>query len=124
MICPRVLTEYELGLARRAIEEVSKKNRALTEVCTQTCDLQLLQADLSDCVAEYGPGKVVHVWTKTHGGRHRYGFYSHPWVKKAFDLVDAMDPDDPNRHWMQGLLFGYSPESIQEFFDKQVNPRG
>jgi hypothetical protein len=40
-----------------------------------------------------------------------------PWVKNALDFIKSggrpFGPDD--RHWVQGLLFGYRADAIQNY---------
>ena len=124
--CPRVLTEFEIGMCDSAIVAIERQGKPFADISQRSCNLVDLKADLAGCLKSH-KGSGVKYWTMTHRQfgcvYHSYGFYKEPWTLAAMDFVYRSKLGELNRSWIQGLLFGYRPESIQEFIDKKVLPR-
>ena len=122
---PRVLTEYEIGRCMQSIEDVELLGKPIADVCGRYAKPSELKADLRECLRSRGM-KKIKFWIRQHvetKGFYSYGFYKEPWTLAAMDFVYRSKLGELNRSWIQGLLFGYRPESIQEFIDKKVLPR-
>ena len=86
-------------------------------------DVADLEADLRGCLDFVGRVGEVKFWTRQAGdvSLFRYGFYREPWALQALDFMDqAEDLCDTDRAWMNGLLFGYSPQAIQEYITRHA----
>jgi len=51
--------------------------------------------------------------------RWSYGFYREPWVDEAILFIDHVELPAFHRHWISGLLFGYTPGAIQRFLSAE-----
>jgi len=117
---PKVLTEYEIGRCMSAIDDVGMLNKPIAEVMTRTAGIYDLQDDLTKCLELSGRvGSDIRYWIRPSGQRLRYGFYRHLWALQALEFLDRGELSQFDRDWISGLLFGYAPERIQEFVDKQ-----
>ena len=117
----KILTEYERGRAQIAIEWVARAQKPIVEIggrSLKNCDLNALAEDLNLCIAE--SGEVVKGFVIPFGTTDYccYGFYCESWAIKALLSVqenESLSLNPQNRAWIQGLLFGYSPDAIQRF---------
>jgi hypothetical protein len=76
--------------------------------------------DLRGCLRVERDPPGVSLWIRPSGdGRFRCGYYGQPWTLEALDFLDRVELNQTDRDWIQGLLFGYRPEKIQEFIDRQ-----
>lgn len=116
---PKVLPEYMIGRAVSAIEAVSMLGKPIAEVSSIKASEKDVLNDLKGCLALSPASEGIQPWIWADSGRMRFGFYREPWALEALKYVDQMDPKDLNRHWIAGLLFGYRPERIQEYLDKE-----
>ncbi len=116
-----ILTEYERGRAQIAIEWVARSQKPIVEIggrSLKNCDLNALAEDLNLCIAQ--SGEVVLGFVIPFGITDYccYGFYRERWAIKALLSVqdnESLSLNPQNRAWVQGLLFGYSPDAIQRF---------
>lgn len=116
-----ILTEYERGRAQIAIEWIARAQKPIVEIggrSFKNCDLNALAEDLNLCIAQ--SGEVVRGFVIPFGITDYccYGFYRYRWVINALLSVqenELLSLDPQNRVWVQGLLFGYSPDAIQRF---------
>jgi len=117
----RVLTEYECGRAQMAIEWVARSQKPIVEIGgrpVRGCDFLALARDLDQCIAQSGESVRAFVMPDGIQGYCCYGFYRYPWAIKAMLTVWGIKPKFTNRYdllWLQGLIFGYSPDAIQRF---------
>jgi hypothetical protein len=117
------LTEYECGRAQIAIEWVARSEKPVVEIGgrpIQGCDLLGLTKDLDRCITQSREQVRGFVMPDRMSGYCCYGFYRYPWAMKALLSVYGDERqeslNDPCRRvWLQGLVFGYSPEAIQRF---------
>lgn len=117
----RLLTEYECGRAQIAIEWVARAQKPIVEIGGRPvvgCDLRALAHDLSRCVAQSGETVSAFVMPDAVPRYCCYGFYRYPWAIQALMFawgVHGSRMDARRALWLQGLVFGYSPEAIQRF---------
>lgn len=121
----RVLSEYECGRAQLAIEWVARSEKPIVEVggyAIGSCDLKTLAADLNRCIRISKESVSVKgfIVPDSLAGFCCYGFYRYPWAIEAFLFSWKARGQKlllPVQHsqWIQGLLFGYSPEAIHRF---------
>ena len=119
----RLLSEYECGRAQMAIEWVARAQKPIVEIggCpVKGCDLRDLAYDLNRCVARSGESVRAFVMPDGIPGHCCYGFYRYPWAIQAL-LATWGTRQAP---WLQGLVFGYSPEAIQRFSSSVSAARG
>jgi hypothetical protein len=115
------LTEYERGRAQLAIEWVARSEKPIVEIGGRPiadCDLRDLARDLDRCIASSGESVRAFIMPDRMRGYCCYGFYRYRWAMEA--MLETWGagrwPADPARWiWLQGLLFGYSPDAIQRF---------
>lgn len=112
---PIVLTEFEIGQAMAAIEGVSRLEKPLAEVGTRTAAEADIESDLLACIESAGETGRVCPWMRRVGEHVRFGFYSEPWALDALKFMDRTDLKPSDRHWINGLLFGYRSSAIQRF---------
>jgi len=116
----KLLTDHEIGSALTSIEWVARSGKPICEAGSRSVSdssgAELLKLDVAECIAMSGEQvsgfvyeQMPKVWT--------FGFYAQPWAYDAlrFLMQEEHRFDDYNRRWLFGLLFGYSPESIQRF---------
>jgi hypothetical protein len=78
---------------------------------------------LLDVFRRSGLSAVVKIGFREADGDNNIGycFWRFRWAKEALDFLDSGGRDqlgDFHRHWVQGLLFGYSYDSIDDFLAK------
>ena len=113
-----VLTEYECGRAQMAIEWVARSQKPIVEIggCpTKNCNLRKLALDLNKCVDLSGEDVRAFIIPDKVRGFCCYGFYLYPWALEALLSVWGIERGRSDSLWTQGLLFGYSADSIQRF---------
>ena len=119
LTAPLSLTEYEFARAQIAIEWVARSGKPIVEVggCPiKGCDLRALASDLNRCIAGSGESVTGFVIPDRMPGYCCYGFYRYRWAIQALLSVWGIQKQNPmDSLWMQGLVFGYSPEAIQRF---------
>ncbi len=119
----RLLTDHEVGTALTSIEWVARAGKPICEAGNRSIQVpseaELLKSDVAECIQLSGEcvsgfvyEQMPKVWT--------YGFYIQPWAYDAlrFLMEEEHRIDDYHRRWLFGLLFGYSPESIQRFLTR------
>lgn len=117
------LSNFEAGRCLSAIEWVSRGDKPLAEVgCVrlELAEVGRLQAALDDLLGRAGEtGIRAYILQLADLRMYAYGFYAEPWTIEArLFLEENACPD-----WLQGLLFGYSPSSIQAFINSSDEPR-
>lgn len=120
---PRILSEFEIGQAMAAIESVARSGKPLAEVGCRAGNLADIEHDLTACLGSLRDAADVKIWMREAGDRVRFGFYIQPWVLEALTFVETADVSAVDRHWINGLLFGYRPEAIQQFIDARQGAR-
>ena len=117
---PKVLSEYEIGRCLSAIDAVVLLGKPIAEVSSLSAEMADLEDDLRHCQELAGNrGRVARFWIRQSESRLRYGFYKEPWTLQALDFLNQATLTHFDRDWINGLLFGYRPEMIQEFLDRQ-----
>ena len=115
------LTGYETGAAMAAICAVSLCDKPIAEVGNvklQQSQLHLLEEDLRRCIdLADKPDVKCFVMATADQDRWSYGFYRQPWAWEALKFIDQEGRNLPDFHrdWIVGLLFGYTPSSIEEY---------
>jgi hypothetical protein len=121
---PKVISEYEVGRAMQAAEFALRLGKPVCEVMVRSADRQDLEDDLNQIIASLGAqGKIfpmIRVWSK-EPLRFGYGFYKEPWIVKALEFLEQTELGHFDRSWISGLLFGYTPQAIQEFIDRNAD---
>lgn len=123
---PSVLTEYEIGRAISAAEQlIAKSDKPVTEVgCRTVASPDALLDDLRECLKLAGEAEDVKIWTRPAGEKRlRYGFYRDAWVVGALDFLDRTELPDADRAWINGLLFGYRSDAIQQFIERTLDEK-
>ena len=123
-----LLTEYECGRAQMAIEWVARSQKPIVEIggCPiKECDFRALTHDLNRCIARSGESVRAFVIRDKMPGFCCYGFYRYPWAIRALLSAWGIERDDKKHQslWVQGLVFGYSPEAIQRFMSSASGAR-
>ena len=113
-----VLTEYECGRALTAIEWVARAQKPIVEVGrypVANCDVRSLAHDLDRCVIMSGETVRGFIMPTKDSAFCCYGFYRYAWAIQALLAVYEAEPviDPYGSLWLQGLVFGYSPDAIQ-----------
>ena len=114
---PKILSEFELGLAAAAIEEVARLDKPLAEVGCRDGNRDDIEHDLKQCLNGRPQEEQISVWIRQRGERWAFGFYRAPWVMRAMDYLERADVEPSDRHWISGLLFGYRASAIQTFIE-------
>jgi hypothetical protein len=116
-----VLTEYECGRAQIAIEWVARSQKPVVEIggrLIEGCDLNALARDLNRCIDQSGEAVRGFIIPDRMPGYCCYGFYRYPWAIEALLFAwKGWQASSEARQslWLQGLVFGYSPDAIQRF---------
>jgi hypothetical protein len=84
--------------------------------------------DLAMIVKRSGYGGAVKLAFRRADGEGNIGYclWRYDWAKRALDWLDhgGREVVGPyHRHWIQGLLFGYSEDAIDAFLPKPSEPR-
>jgi hypothetical protein len=117
----RTLTEYECGRAQMAIEWVARAQKPVVEIGgrpIQGCDLKAVACDLNRCIDESGEDVRGFMIPDRMPGFCCYGFYRYPWAIEAllFAWKGWQAASEARQSlWLQGLVFGYSPDAIHRF---------
>lgn len=103
-----------------AIEWVARSQKPIVEIGGRPikgCDFRALTYDLNRCIAVSGETVRAFVMPDKMPGFCCYGFYFYPWAIKALLSAWGIQRDDKKHQslWLQGLVFGYSPDAIQRF---------
>jgi hypothetical protein len=112
---PKILSEFEIGQVMTAIETVGRIGKPLAHVGSRIGAEPDLRADLEACLVDAGETGRVSIWMERQGARVNYGFYGQPWVLRALTFLQTPDLQPQDRHWINGLLFGYDAAAIQRF---------
>ena len=78
---------------------------------------------LTGLLKRSGFARTVRLSFRRADGAGNIGYccWRFPWAAKALEWIDQCQVDsngDYHRHWIQGLLYGYSPEAIDEFLSR------
>lgn len=120
------LTAEEVGECRLAIRAVALEGKPIVEVSARPAVEAELRKDLEECRRNSGHGDAVLCWIRPltdDAAMLSYGFYREAWTIAAFDWWRAADLAPVDRHWIGGLLFGYTPAAIQAFIDKECGDK-
>lgn len=112
---PVILSDFEIGQAMAAIEGVARLEKPLAEVGTRVASERDVELDLLHCLEMAGETGRVFPWVRRVGEHVRFGFYSEPWTLEALDFLERTPLQPSDRHWINGLLFGYRSSAIQRF---------
>lgn len=114
-----LLGDYECGRAYSYAEEVEKRFKPIAECGARVATESAILADLK-CIIRSGHYPHIQPWTlQSSGGYVRYGFYRERWAFEALRWLDSAALGHRERDWIQGLLFGYRPDVIQQFIESQ-----
>jgi hypothetical protein len=125
----RMLTEYECGRAQTAIEWVARSQKPIVEIGgspIRDCDLRALARDLNHCISQSGESVRGFVIPDKTPGYCCWGFYQYPWAIEALLAAwgnKRASNDARYSLWLQGLVFGYSPDAIQRFISSASSAR-
>jgi len=124
----RLLTEYECERALTAIEWVARAQKPIVEAggyLVANCDVRSLAHDLDRCITMSGETVRGFIMPTKDSGYCSYGFYRYAWAIKALLAVWGTEPviDPYGSLWLQGLVFGYSPASIQRLMSSSSDGR-
>jgi hypothetical protein len=118
----RLLTDYECGRALTAIEWVSRSQKPIAEFGGRPirgCDFRALAHDLNRCIVQSCEDVRGFIIPDKMKGFCCYGFFKYSWAVEALLDIWGKTKSGPTRPrrllWMQGLVFGYSPDAIQQF---------
>ena len=118
----RLLTDYECGRALTAIEWVARSQKPIAEFGGRPirgCDFRALAHDLNGCIAQSREDVRGFIIPDKMKGFCCYGFFKYRWAVEALLDIWGKTKSGPIRLrrvlWMQGLVFGYSPDAIQRF---------
>jgi hypothetical protein len=119
-----ILTEYEYGRAITSIEWVARSEKPIVEIGgrpIQGCDFSALADDLNRCILQSRENVRAFIIPDKMRGYCCYGFFKHRWAVDALLDLWGEKKSGPTRTrrmlWMQGLVFGYSPDAIQRFIE-------
>jgi len=124
----RILSEYECGRALTAIEWVARAQKPIVEVGgfpLAACDVRALVHDLERCISMSRESVRAFIMPTRESDFFCYGFYRYPWAVQALLAVWGVEPvpDPHSALWLQGLVFGYSPDAIQRFMSSASGGR-
>ena len=117
-----ILTDFDFGQCLRAIDEVALRGKPLAEVGQRSAaELAVgeLKADLRSCIEMSGFPVTAYIIADIE--IVRFGFFQHRWVGEALMFVEEeADQLLPRHHihWLQGLLFGFTPAAIDQFIER------
>jgi hypothetical protein len=121
---PCAVLEFTLGMALARMGEVATGTKPIATGEIRRGDRQELQ----ELHVRSGYEGLVHLGFRRADGQGNVGYclWRHAWAKKALDWLDrgGRDALGRQRHWVQGLLFGYSAESIGEFLSTPSRAQG
>jgi hypothetical protein len=111
------LSQYDLARCHSAIESVERRNKPVAEfpIVVSAPMLGQLVDDLRQCAVQSETGEIrVHI--SYRDGVALCAFFRYEWCRAALAFLKKGDGcPPPALHWVQGLLFGYDPESIERF---------
>jgi hypothetical protein len=116
-----LLTDFEFARCMAAIEAVDRLGKPAAEIGPKRvprAQRGVLARELRGIVASMGVGEIREYVSKSEaGGWVTFGFYRFGWVRDALTFLEkeAGSLDERTRGWVQGLVFGYRPEAIEEF---------
>src|ERR1700694_23584 len=125
----QTLSEYECVRAQIAIEWVARSAKPIVEIggrVISECDIGRLADDLDRCITLSGELVQAFIIQDKVPDYCCYGFFRHPWVINALLCawgVRPLDADPDDSLWLQGLVFGYSPDAIQQFISSAQRGR-
>jgi len=116
---PKVLLEHEIGYLTAMAEIMLRSEKPLCSLTVRRASEEDIKRDLQEFAYCAGAEGKLFPWVRgKEGDAHVLcGFYTYPWVINALDFIHEAKIDPNHKAWMSGLLFGYSGESIQKFFD-------
>jgi hypothetical protein len=117
---PKVFPEYIVGRAVGYIEEIVFRDKPIAELTSIKAKKIDLEFDLNGCLEISGSSKSrVMPWI-IKGDYSRCGFYNskYPWALELLKYLNTAKIPSKHYHSIAGLLFGYTPENIQEFLER------
>ncbi|MBX4206586.1 hypothetical protein KW784_02250 [Candidatus Parcubacteria bacterium] len=115
---PRVLDIGQMYACTFAMRDVEVRGKPLVEVMTLMAPLADLEADLKERLKLERRDPRTKYYIRKSGPRYSYGFYRESWALKLYDFLRKADLDREVYHSIMGLLFGYTPEAIQQLISK------
>jgi len=109
-----ILTDYEFGSLVSAIEWVGRGSKPVAEVCSQKlppakiCDLK---RDIRLALLLANEPNISGYILYRKNGWCEYGVYRFSWVMEALLFISRKN----SAPWLQGLVFGYSPDAIERY---------
>jgi hypothetical protein len=112
---PKALSDFEVGKACSAIEDIARRGRAYTETkSARYCTRADVEYDLAKCIELHDTSGTVHFWSRDNHKHVKYGFYSQPWVPEAINFLETAELSRVDRAWIKGLLCGFTSQDIQK----------
>lgn len=111
-----LLRDYEVGRCISAIEWVARGEKPIAEIAARSlssAELKRLTKELEGIIETALEPVRGYILPLADSGMYAFGFYSAPWAIEARLFLELYDCPD----WLQGLVFGYSPHSIQKFIE-------
>lgn len=122
-----LFTDHDMGEAHQLICAVQLRDKPIGELEKSG----LKKSEIPEFMKEVE--QYVRICNNMHTGKPKlkcffrlarargcvYGFYIYPWALEAFDMIHSAPimRKAPQQHWLLGLLYGYSPGSIQAWLD-------
>ena len=109
-----ILSGYESGLLALAIEWVGRGSKPIAEVCSgrfSSSQLCSLKRDIGSVLSTTNEPGISAYLLHRKNGWCEYGVYRFAWALEALLYVSKHNCAP----WLQGLVFGYSPEAIDCF---------
>jgi hypothetical protein len=120
-----ILTEYETGHAITAIEWVARGGKPIIEIGGRVLSAEKIESlsdDLNRCIDIAGESEV-YGFVLRDGDWWRFGFYRYEWAIAGLLHLFGEAPaiHGTHAHWIRGLLFGYSSDSIHRFISSECD---
>src|ERR1017187_8657422 len=113
-----LLSQFELARCLSAIEAVDRLGKPAAEIGSKRLAPDALPAFMAELhrLADESAGIRWYAYDDGNG-RFTFGCYRFEWVERALDFVEKMGGslDEHTRAWVQGLIFGYRPEAIENY---------
>ena len=122
-----MLTDFERGACFSGIEAVGLAGKPIIEIMGRYLTSQErddLLGELNDLLkTSTVPDVKCFVEESDPASISVYGFYRHPWalvaLKSYRTWADSISAED--RSWIEGLLYGYTPDAIAEWVTRKTS---
>lgn len=123
----KFLTEREMGEAHQLRCAVQLRDKPIGELSITGLEASDLPAFIKEVEQDVwfsnhrhtGKPKLKCFFRSNGRKKYTYGFYIYPWALEAFDFIHSVPKlqTGPQREWLRGLLYGYSPGAIQAWLN-------